>query len=425
MLLPFATTAHSGPSVVRAADASRFGRAEAGTSGGETPSGGDQLTEVAFLDTQGSGSLNLYSRELARRLPVPRVETDAYERIRRQFNGSPRDGLRALWHDRRLVRALRRSGMRFHLPNQHLGRYGRRLREPYAITVHDLIRLTDCERREGDPLIHEPSRLDRVLLRRDWDGVRRAAAIIAISDFTRRDVVERLGVPDERVHVVRLGLDHERFRPVPWRMLDQPYVLFVGSEHPRKNLVTLLRAFRALKAAGAPPELKLVKVGAAGGPEAAFRKRTEAAIRRLGLEGEVVFAERVPDAELPGWYSGARCLVLPSLYEGFGLPPLEAMACGCPAIVSSAGALPEVVADAGIVVPPPDDVELARALRAVLEDGELAQRLIDRGLARASRFDWDLTAARTLRVYETLPGPAPRRVRRPRRPQPAFDEVGK
>ncbi len=200
------------------------------------------------------------------------------------------------------------------------------------------------------------------------------------------------------------GLDHELFRPVPDRPVAGPYLLFVGSEHPRKNLATLLRAFARLKRDRRWRRLRLVKVGAAGSGEAPFREATLLAVRQLGLSEDVVFTEDVAERDLPGYYCGAACLVLPSRAEGFGFPPLEAMACGCPVVVSTAGALPEMVGDAGLLVAPQDVSGLVQAMRAVLGDDELRRRLRERGLRRAQEFSWEHTARATRRVYETVLG---------------------
>jgi glycosyltransferase involved in cell wall biosynthesis len=179
-------------------------------------------------------------------------------------------------------------------------------------------------------------------------------------------------------------------------------VLFVGSEHPRKNLGTLLRAFARLKRRRRFRELRLVKVGEAGDGEAPFRRATLAAIRDLALERDVVLAGHVDDQALPGYYSGAAAFAFPSLAEGFGLPPLEAMACGCPAVVSTAGALPEVTGGAALTVPPADAAALAGALEQVLSDHGCAAELRARGLRRAAAFSWERAALETRAVYRRV-----------------------
>ena len=360
---------------------------------------------VVLVETTGRGSLDLYAQRLAERLDVPRLRTDIYHRTAETWNApllSRRAGRMAA-DDVAFLRRLRALGRPVHLPNHHLGRYGALLRAPYVITVHDLIRWLDWRAPGCEPLIHCPNLRDRLYLALDVAGIRRASAVIAVSHRTKRDLVTHLGLPPERVDVVHEGIDHERFRPVPRRLLEDPYVLFVGSEHPRKNLRTLLRAFALLRREPRWRRLRLVKVGAAGGPEARFRESTLAVLRELRLQEAVVLAERVTHDDLVAWYSGAACLALPSRYEGFGLPVVEAMACGCPVVVSGAGSLPEVAGEAGVVVPNPDDAAgLAAALEALLAEDRRRERLRRAGLERARSFSWDTAARRTLEVYRRL-----------------------
>ncbi len=358
---------------------------------------------MTFVVTIGYGSMDLYSRKLALHLRVPKLFSDIYQRVAELFNVPlvSCTSLRSIWEDLRFLRLLRRLGDSVHFPNHHMGRYALFLGRPYVITVHDLIRYFDLK--GYSVLIHRPNARDRLYLSLDYAGIRRAPAIIAISHTTKRDLVEHLGVPEERIFVVYHGIDHDLFRPVERRPIEEPYVLFVGSEHPRKNLVTLLRAFKLLKERdGRFRPLKLVKVGAAGGGEAPFRQRTLQAMAELGLEGDVVFAGVVPEEDLPAYYSGAECMVFPSLYEGFGFPTLEAMACGCPVIVSNAGSLPEVAGEAALVVDPLDPQALAEAMHQVLTDPSLRRRLVDKGLRRASQFTWERAARETEAVYEVV-----------------------
>ncbi len=368
--------------------------------------------EVLLVKTEGNGSLDRYSQKLAEHLDVETVQSDIYQRSAEVFN-VPLLGavsLRAIAADVQFVRELRRRNRLVHLPNHHLGRYGRFLSAPFVVTVHDLIRYFDAK--GLGPFIHPPNLRDRACLRLDYSGISRAAAVIAVSNKTKRDLMEHLGLPQERIFVIYEGVDRNQFRPTEPAPVGHPYVLFVGSEHPRKNLRTLLHAFAALKRSPRFAKLKLVKVGAAGGPEAPFREDTLSSIRELGLEREVVLKERVPEDELPAYYSGARCLVLASFYEGFGLPPLEAMACGCPVIVSSAGALPEIAGDAALVIDPHNATSLTAALRRVLEDESLRASLRERGFDRSQHFSWEEAARQTAAVYdfvrragETVRGP--------------------
>ena len=360
------------------------------------------LPGVTFVVTTGTGSLDYYSQKLAEKLPVAKLRIDVAGRSGDLFRVPVLSlaAARALRRDLALVRLLRRVDGLVHLPHHHLARHGRWLPQPYVVTVHDLMRLLDL--RGGTPLISAPSARDRLYLRLDAAGIRRAAAIIAPSQATKRDLIRHLGVPEKRISVVYEGVDHDVFRPVERRVFTDPYVLFVGSEHPRKNLATLFRAFARVKADGFFPELKLVKVGAPGSGEAPFREQSVRAAREAGVEEDVIFVGRAVGDELAAYYSGAECLVLPSLYEGFGLPPVEAMACGCPVVVSNVTSLPEIAGDAALLVDPTDDAALARAIVALLDDAALRAGLRARGLARAAEFSWERAATETLAVYERL-----------------------
>ena len=357
---------------------------------------------VTFVVTAGGHSLDYYARKLGDRLPVAKLRVD-FEQTSAEFWNvafSSRVSVRGALDDAVVLERLRRANGLVHLPSHHLGRYGAALGKPYVITVHDLIRYRDMTRER--PLIHRPNRRDRVYLRLDAAGIRRAAAILAVSQATKDEIVRHLGVAESRISVVHEGVDHEIFRPTEPPALDYRYLLHVGSEQPRKDLRSLLRALARLRRERTFRDLRLVKVGGPGGREEPFRESTRRAVSELGLEDAVDFVGRVPERELPRYYSGAACFVFPSLHEGFGLPPLEAMACGCPVVVSSAGSLPEVVGDAGLVFEPGDVEALARALTEVLSDRAMRKDLAARGLARARQFSWEKAANETIRVYEPL-----------------------
>jgi len=346
-----------------------------------------------MIVTSGAGSVDLYAQELARELDVPKVYSGSYQRIAKLFNSSwfSKSALMTIWEDWRFVRMLNRLDGMVHLPNQHLGRYGYFPKKPYLITVHDLMRYFDLK--GYGTYIHRPNLRDRFYLNLDYKGIIKAARIIAVSEFTKRALMDNLGIPDERISVVYEGVDHKVFSPLPRsRSFEYPYILFVGSEQPRKNLSMLLRAFGKLKEKRQFGDFKLVKVGKAGGREAAFRRQPMGLIDALGLTRDVLFTDYVPKEDLPGYYSGAACSVLPSLYEGFGLPVLEAMACGCPVIISNRTSLPEIAGGAAIEVDPYDLDGLVGALREVLADGELRNEMGRKGLSQASKFSWRKTA---------------------------------
>jgi glycosyltransferase involved in cell wall biosynthesis len=268
-----------------------------------------------------------------------------------------------------------------------------RRRCPAVVTVHDLA------------FLHYPQILTADS-RRHYGQVARVVAsverVIVDSACTAADVQALLGVPTARVRVVHLAptpappADATAIAAVRQRYeLDRPFDLYVGTLEPRKDLPTLLRAVERLSATDAP---LLVLAGARGWldePIVAHAERLGARVRLLG---------QVPPAHLAALYAAADVFVFPSLYEGFGLPPLEAMAAGTPVIAARASCLPEVLGDAALFVPPQDDAALADALRAVLGDPGLRADLRARGLAQAARYSWERTAAATLAVYRDVVG---------------------
>jgi glycosyltransferase involved in cell wall biosynthesis len=188
-------------------------------------------------------------------------------------------------------------------------------------------------------------------------------------------------------------LDHFRQR----HRLPETFILFIGTLEPRKNLLTLLEAYAQFKRQTDTGH-KLVLAGAPGW----FYQPVLAAVEELELGTDVMFPGFVPDDELPLWYNAADVFVYPSLYEGFGLPPLEAMACGTPAIVSSASSLPEVVGDAALLASPHNPEEWAIALSSLCNDTSLRNALATRGPERARRFSWKRTARETVKVYRAV-----------------------
>jgi glycosyltransferase involved in cell wall biosynthesis len=234
--------------------------------------------------------------------------------------------------------------------------------------------------------------------------LRVAARVIVPSEATRRDLVELYGVETERIATIPLGVDTDVFRPAnddeiagvrSRYRLDEPYLVFLGLDR-RKNLPALAEAVRRIPAGERPT---LVLVG--GRPwDPAGRDRVREALDGVppGSLGRVVTTGYVPDATKAALLGGARALVYPSLYEGFGLPVLEAMACGTPVIASNVAALPELVDGAGVLVDPSDPDELAERIGSVIADDELRRALRERGLERASRYGWDETARRTVAV---------------------------
>ncbi len=263
---------------------------------------------------------------------------------------------------------------------------------PRVVTIHDLAFHLYPEQ--------YPGAKQRYLRAMTRISVRRATRVIAVSDATRNDIIRLYGCDPARVTTVPNGVGPE-FAPLPEaqvaafrreRGLPDPFILFLGTLQPRKNLETLLRAYARVAAESG---WGLVVVGATGWSYEPIFATAEA----LGLADSVVFAGFAEPDELPLWYNAAGMLVYPSVYEGFGLPALEAMACGTPVIAANNSSLPEVVGEAGLLVGARDVEALAHAIATLARDPELRIELSRRGRQRASGFSWRTTAQRTLNVY--------------------------
>jgi glycosyltransferase involved in cell wall biosynthesis len=237
-------------------------------------------------------------------------------------------------------------------------------------------------------------------------ALRQAAEVIVVSEATRRDLLELYPVDPERVTVVHHGIDRDGFRParsedveeVRRRYgIDGPYLLFVGGLEPRKNLPTLVRAWSGLPDEARP---RLVIAGGSVPWNPAGRIGLEEALAAVPPRARrgVVRTGYLHHQDRVALYTGAEALVFPSRYEGFGLPVLEAMSCGTPVLTSNVSALPEVAGDAAVLVDPLDESAIADAIRRILEDRTLRDRLRDAGRARAAAFTWEETARRTAEV---------------------------
>ncbi|MDE2483908.1 MAG: glycosyltransferase family 4 protein [candidate division NC10 bacterium] len=234
----------------------------------------------------------------------------------------------------------------------------------------------------------------------------RATLILVLSEHAARDVGDLMGVPREKIEVINPGVGDDYYpervaggREALCRRYALPrdrYVLFVGTLEPRKNVPTLVRAFGRLTRIRRSHCLVLVGASGQGIEEISD------VVRGSGLDGEVVMPGYLPQEEVRRLYSYADLFVYPSLYEGFGLPPLEAMACGAPTITSNTSSLPEVVGEAALQVDPRDPEALADAMNAILEDETLAVMLRARGFDRIKQFSWERTARETLQAYRRV-----------------------
>jgi glycosyltransferase involved in cell wall biosynthesis len=271
---------------------------------------------------------------------------------------------------------------------------------PTVVSIHDL---------SFEHLPQTFNRRSRTQLRLTVrHSARRAARILSLSEHTRRDIISTYGIAPERVsaipiaaasHFARVNDNSELQRVRHTYGIHGEYILSVGSIQPRKNLVRLVKAYASLRGGSSADKLpKLVLVGKC----AWLYDETLRALDETGVRDSVVLTGYVPEKDLPALYSSALCFIYPSYFEGFGLPPLEAMKCGAPVIVGNKTSLPEVVGDAAIAVDPFDVEAIAGAIKRVIDDQSLRNDLSLKGQQRASAFDWRETARRTLTVYQEV-----------------------
>ena len=273
------------------------------------------------------------------------------------------------------------------------------------LTVHDLIPLHFPQYFS----LRERFYFYQVLKR----GIKRAKKIIAVSQYTKKDILNNFKVEEEKIKVIPNAVS-KIFHPIDSLekikkfkekySISQPYLLYVGNQKPHKNLEKLFQAFKLLKEktkesyilviASPPPK--------AGRRTKACRGLIHQARRTNKLDPSIIFLENISDEELPLLYNGAEVFVFPSLYEGFGLPPIEAMACGTPVVTSNTTSLPEVIGEAAITVNPQNSEEMAKEMNKVLGDAQLRNVLIKKGLERAKLFSINRLAKETLKVYKEV-----------------------
>lgn len=364
------------------------------------------LLDASAIPAQRVG-VGWYVAELVRAL-APRSDVDLHVLARRsdvgELGGRAPDATfhgvtlrsrpsRLVWEQTTLPRRARRVGADvFHGPHYTLPRS---LACPAVVTFHDPTFFTH-------PGLHERAKV-AFFTRASRLSVRRAARTIAVSEFSRAGAVEHAGADPDRVDVVLHGIDHVRYTPHADATVDAklrtrvgvsgPYVLWVGALEPRKDVPTLVEAFARLVREGTAETLVLA------GPAAWGARQVAEEIERSGVGDRIVRTGYVSEEEKVALYRGASAFCYPSIAEGFGLPVLEAMACGCP-VVTTTGSAPEQVGDGAVVLVPPGDAEaLTEALREILSEGVRAEDLRRRGVERARAFSWERTGEETFASY--------------------------
>ena len=267
-----------------------------------------------------------------------------------------------------------------------------------AVTIHDVA-----------PLLFPEQYKSKIFLHTYTSSMSKADLIFTVSEHSKADMVSRFGVPADKIVVGYEGFDRDMFQPGPVDTsesremlrrlgITRPYVLHVGRGDPRKNLVRLVQAYEALTARRKDLDFQLVLGGSLGW---GYKPLLEL-VRKASLQGRVIVTGPVPDRELPMLYRAAACFATPSLYEGFGLPVLEAMACGTPVMISGSSSLPEVGGDAAIYFDPESVDEMSQVMERLLTDSGLREEMTTKGLERAPQFSWERCARVTLAALKNL-----------------------
>ena len=274
----------------------------------------------------------------------------------------------------------------------------RKVRGRIVNTVYDMVYKTFPETMEKSNY--------RKLERNLSDSCKRSDAIVTISENSKRELMGYLGIPEEKIHIISPGVDQSVYRPVSSGDKDkirrkyglpEKYLLYLGTIEPRKNIPVLIHAFHQFSRKDRQG-YQLVIAGKKGWM---FQEVFDL-VKRLELEDRVIFPGYVAEADKPCLYAGADVFLFPSLYEGFGMPPLEAMACGVPVITSNTSSLPEVVGDAGIQADPGDIDAICSAMLHLTSDPEARAAMKEKGLQRAKAFSWEDSVKKLLSVYEKL-----------------------
>ena len=283
---------------------------------------------------------------------------------------------------RRYVRPPAFDGMGFdlmHFSSQTFGHISKSANLPSVITCHDMMAFSRPDLFDS----RKHAFFSRLAIR----GMEKCVRIIAVSEFTKNEVMRYMKVDEDKISAIHSGIS-EAFRPQR-KKNDSDYIVYFGSEERRKNIYTLIDAFVILKRKF--PDLKLVK----NYDNPGVRER----IRSLGIENDVIITGNLSEKHMADYYSNAKAFVYPSLFEGFGFTPLEAMACGCPVASSNAAAMKEILGDAPIYFNPSRPEEIAESVSSIMNDKALSRRLSRKSSNRAKKFSWKTTAKKTEKVY--------------------------
>jgi len=287
----------------------------------------------------------------------------------------------------------------YHVTNHMLARYTK-FRKPSVVTLHDVLQFKYKDKLGGSLI----SKIYSNLMLKSIASVKEANAVICVSEWSRLEAIKLLGLDPNKTFAIQNGLDHDLFHPHDKEKSredlklpkDKKIILNVGSEIERKNLDGVLKAF--LEISKNRKDVLLVRLGEK-------TEKYDAMIKELGLTDIVVYLEKLKDEEVAKLYSASDLLIMPSFEEGFGLPIIEAMACGCPVVTSNVGAMKEVTNDAGFLVDPNDLESIQKGMEAVLNlDSNDTYKLVQAGLKRAGEFSWKKCAEDTIKVYEKVLG---------------------
>ncbi|MFA5003211.1 MAG: glycosyltransferase family 1 protein [Methanolinea sp.] len=332
-----------------------------------------------------------YSHEISKRMPPGSLNRIEYPLL---FPSRFIDGFTRRYLYPHFVRQKQKTDHIHHITNQDLAFLLNKIELPRSlVTCYDLI-----------PWVYYKNRSP--YWKRNIEGIRKADRIITISEFSKNEIIKNVGVPGDHIDIIYCGVDGNIFFPkkdrTPLNGLgigeEQKVLLYVGSEEPRKNLGILLEAISLIKEEN--PNIVLLKVGSPGmgGDRTTIRQL----ITSLNLDNRVFFTGDVSETILAKYYNAADLFVFPSLYEGFGLPIIEAMACGCPVVASNTSSIPEVAGDAAVLLHPNDPGGFSDRIADLLIDDLLRDEYRTKGILHASHFSWDDASDMTCRLYQSM-----------------------